>query len=66
MYQIELQTKGYRVARVELSVRTPGNMSAGEFEEDVAEGLKPTPFQVLQAHRLKMNLVLAESRTPGL
>jgi cytochrome c-type biogenesis protein CcmH/NrfG len=57
-YRIELKSKGYRVAHVELNVRTPGNMPAGEFEEDVPEGILPTPFQVLQAHRLKMDLVL--------
>jgi tetratricopeptide (TPR) repeat protein len=60
IYQIELKTAGYRVARVELSVRNPGNMSVGDFNEDVPEGVLPTPFQVHQGYRLKMNVVLAE------
>jgi tetratricopeptide (TPR) repeat protein len=59
-YKLELKSKGYRIARLELSVRTPGNMQAGEFEEDVPEGLLPTPFQVLQAHRLKLDVLLVE------
>jgi tetratricopeptide (TPR) repeat protein len=58
-YQLELITPGFRVAHFGVEVRAPGGARAGDFEQEVPPGIKPTPFKARQGFRLNLRIVLA-------